>query len=171
MTKKRKAIVPISNNLLLTKYTPRNYIVNRNIRSFKDVLSQNTKEPTLTSISKDNGPQFVEGIIMGYLVFLNEEILNLSQPMTEIQIEYAAQMIVDEFHYLKLPDIVLIMKMIIRHDFGQLYGSLDPHKLLGFVREYNERRQQYARQHKKQRIENEEVENFIKQNVKKINKL
>ena len=131
----------------------------------------NTPSPTLTKVSELNGPQYTEGIIMGYLVWLNEEVLNLSQPMTEIQIEYAAQMIVDEFHYLKLPDIVLIMKMIIRHDFGQLYGSLDPHKLLGFVREYNERRQQYARQHKKQRIENEEVENFIKQNVKKINKL
>ncbi len=158
---------------MLKKWQPSNSVTNRRINRLTDVF--NTPSPTLTKVSELNGPQYTEGIIMGYLVWLNEEVLNLSQPMTEIQIEYTAQMIIDKYYYFKFPDIVLIMKMIIGGDFGEFYGSLDPNKILKYFNEYSMQRQQSARQHKKtqQKIEyeNKQVENYIKQNATKINKL
>ena len=52
--------------------------------------------------------------------------------MTESQITFSAQLIVDEFFNLKISDLTLLFRKILSGQYGELYESLNPPKILGF---------------------------------------
>lgn len=101
--------------------------------------AMNTESPTIGTMHREKGRDFTEGLIMGWLVYLND-ILNLNKPMSEDQIEMCAIEIANEYYALKFSDLTLLFKRIISGTYGEFYESLSISKVLSFFREYfNER--------------------------------
>ena len=94
---------------------------------------------TLNKMIRENGFLFTEGVLQGWIIYLNE-MLNLKKPMTEDQIELSTGLIFEEFGSLKFTDLSLLFKKIISGKFGGFYESLSIDKLLTFFREYFEQR-------------------------------
>lgn len=114
--------------------------------------AMNSKAPTLGTFKREKGKAFTEGLVMGWLAYLNN-MLNLNKPMTDDQIEMCAVSITDEFYALKMSDLTLLFRNIISGKYGEFYESLSPAKVLTFFRQYFEDRcelaeQQSLRQHK-----------------------
>ena len=90
---------------------------------------------TLNKMIRENGLAFTEGVLQGWIIYLNE-MLNLKRPMTEEQVELSTQLIFEEFGSLKFTDLSLLFKKIISGKFGGFYESLSIDKLLTFFKEY-----------------------------------
>lgn len=103
----------------------------------------NAVAPTLGTIQREKGREFTEGLIMGWLVYLND-ILNLNKPMTEDQIEMCAVEVNNEFYGLKMSDLTLLFKRIISGAYGEFYESLTIPKVLTFFRTYFDERCELA---------------------------
>jgi hypothetical protein len=99
----------------------------------EDCISSNT--PTLARLRKEKGEKKTVLKICQELITLNE-MLNLRRPMTENQIKFTAQMILDEFYNLNIADITLVFRNILTGKCGSLYESLNTPKILTFFREY-----------------------------------
>ena len=94
-----------------------------------------SKLPSLAKIKKDEGAEKTASYIQLELIKLNE-LLNLRRPMTETQINFTAEVILDEFYMLNVADIKLVFKNILSGKCGNLYESLNPPKTLTIFREY-----------------------------------
>lgn len=95
--------------------------------------------PTLAAFTRAKGKDFTTGLVMGWLVYLND-ILNLNKPMTEDQVELCALEIVDAHYTLKMSDLTYLFRRIISGTYGEFYESLTVAKVLSFFRDYFEQR-------------------------------
>lgn len=114
-------------------------------------LAMNAAAPTLGTFAREKGKDFAIGLVMGWLVYLND-ILNLNKPMTEDQIELCAIEVNNTFYSLKISDLTFLFKKIISGSYGEFYESLTIPKVLTFFRVYYDERctaaeQQSLRQH------------------------
>ena len=128
----------VSKEKFLRTYSPQKLLnSSQSVKTYDEVF--NTKAPSIARIKKEMGASFTTGYIKIWLVELNE-MLNLRRPMTESQITFAAQLITDEFFGLKISDLQLLFRKILSGEYGELYESLNPPKILTFFRNYlNER--------------------------------
>jgi hypothetical protein len=115
-------------------------------------VAMNAPAPTLGTLHREKGREFTIGLIMGWLVYLND-ILNLNKPMTEDQIELCATEITDGYYALKMSDLTYLFRKIIAGTYGEFYESLTISKVLSFFRDYFEQRliaaeQQTIREHR-----------------------
>lgn len=94
---------------------------------------------SLAAIRKKVGKKISLNIIKIWIIKLND-FLNISRKMTPPQIEETADMIYDEFYYLKVSDIALLMKRIKTGHYGQFYESIDGMKLMDMFFEYAQER-------------------------------
>lgn len=108
-------------------------------------MAINLDAPTLGTFKREIGQGFTEGLVMGWLAYLNN-ILNLKKPMTDDQIELCAITITQEFYMLKISDITLLFKRIISGAYGDFYESLGVQKVLTYFREYTKERLDIAEQ-------------------------
>jgi hypothetical protein len=109
----------------------------KKIRTVEDAI--NLPNPTIALFAREKGKDFTEGLLMGWLVYLND-MLNLNKPMTEDQIEMCAISILEEFSALKMTDLTLLFKKIISGQYGELYESLSIAKVLTYFRNYFDER-------------------------------
>ena len=128
-----------------------------------------TESPTIGTFQREKGKGFTEGLIMMWLVYLND-LLNLNKPMTEDQIEMCATEITNEYYALKFSDLTLLYKRIISGSYGEFYESLSIPKVLSFFRQYFEERcdiayDQSLRDHKN--MASEDTFSFSK-NIKRV---
>ncbi len=91
--------------------------------------------PSLAKIKRKEGEEKTLSFIKLELIRLNE-LLSLKRPMTETQIDFTAQVILDEFWMLNVSDLKLVFKNILTGKCGNLYESLNPPKTLSIFREY-----------------------------------
>ncbi|WP_252810407.1 hypothetical protein [Flavobacterium sp. NRK1] len=108
-------------------------------------VAMNAPAPTLGTIQREKSRDFTIGLVMGWLVYLND-ILNLNKPMTEDQIELCAIEVTDEYYSLKMSDLAFLFRKIIAGHYGEFYESLTISKMLTFFRDYFDERCQYAEQ-------------------------
>jgi hypothetical protein len=132
--------------------------------------AMNSNAPTIGAFNREKGKSFTEGLVMGWLAYLNS-MLNLNKPMTDDQIEMCAVTITEEFYGLKMSDLTLLFKNIIEGKHGEFYESLSPAKVLSFFRQYFTDRcelaeQQSLREHYDDKAKNDNL-NFSS-NVKRI---
>lgn len=107
--------------------------------------AMNAPAPTIGMLQREKNRDFALGLVMGWLVYLND-ILNLNKPMTEDQIELCAAEVVDAYYALKMSDLTFLCKKIISGQYGEFYESLTIQKVLTFFRQYFEERCQLAEQ-------------------------
>lgn len=107
--------------------------------------AMNAPAPTIGTLHREKSREFTIGLLMGWLVYLNE-LLNLKRPMTEDQIELCAAEIADCYYSLKMSDLTYLFRRIISGQYGEFYESLSITKMLTFFREYFDERCRLAAQ-------------------------
>jgi len=105
--------------------------------------AMNSPAPTLGTFHREKSRDFTIGLVMGWLVYLND-LLNLKKPMSEDQIEMCAIEITDTFYSLKMSDLAYLFRRIISGQYGEFYESLTISKVLTFFREYFDERCKHA---------------------------
>lgn len=103
----------------------------------------NSKAITIGTLHRERGRNFTEGLVMGWLVYLND-LLNLNKPMSDDQIEMCAVEVVNEYYSLKFSDLTLLFKKIISGQYGEFYEAISIPKVLSWFREYYEERLELA---------------------------
>jgi len=103
----------------------------------------NSPSHSLGKIQREQSKKFTEGLVLVWLMYLNE-ILNLNKPMSEEQMKLAATLICEEFYMLKMSDLTLLFKRIISGQYGEFYERLSIDKVLTFFRNYLEERFEIA---------------------------
>jgi len=98
---------------------------------------------SIGKLQRDESKNFAEGLLLGWLVYLNE-ILNLKNPMSETQMILASQLICEEFYMLKMSELTLLFKRIISGQYGKFYERLDIPTILTCFRKYLEERFEIA---------------------------
>jgi len=128
----------------------------RKVRSVEDALK--SKSPSLGKVQRERGLEFTEAYVMAWLIEMNE-VLDLKNPMSEIQIRLTACNIVDEFYSLNVADLTLVTKMIMSGRYGDFYERLSMTKILTCFREYNEERMMYASEQSARKHYDEKAQN------------
>jgi hypothetical protein len=118
---------------LLQKYSPRKMFLQT--KNMTVLQASKADSLTLNKMMRENGADFTEGVLQGWILYLNE-MLNLKRPMTEEQIELSTDLIFEEYGSLKFTDLSLLFKKIISGKFGGFYESLSIDKLLTFFQDY-----------------------------------
>jgi hypothetical protein len=131
-------------NTELAKESPKDLLkFNTTPNNFKHVktvsLAVNDKSDSLAKIRKKAGKKVSLSIIKVWLINLND-FLNISRKMNQVQIEETADLLYDEFYYLKISDIALLMKRIKTGHYGQFYESIDGMKLMEMFYQYAQER-------------------------------
>ena len=135
-----KQLTAASKGKLLIKYNPGSYMLkmSKSIKTIEQAID--CKEThTLNKLSRLEGAKFTEGVLMNWLIHLNE-LLDLKRPMTEQQIEYATHMILSDFGSLKFSDLSLIFSQILRGQHGSFYESLGIDKIMKIFSDYFDQR-------------------------------
>lgn len=95
--------------------------------------------PSIGTFQREKSKDFAEGLIMGWLVYLNN-LLGLNNKMSEEQIELCAQRIVEDYYMMKMSDLTLLFKRIISGDNGKFYERLSISDVLSFFKDYMDER-------------------------------
>jgi len=107
--------------------------------------ARKAKVPTLAAMSRtvqdgrSFGKEEVVRQIVKWLIELNE-MMDLNKPMTNAQILMTAQMIMEDYYYLKSTDLALFFTRIIKGEFGEMYESLSITKIMSWLAIYSEER-------------------------------
>tara|TARA_B100001093_G_C26781633_1_gene994898 strand:- start:38 stop:472 length:435 start_codon:yes stop_codon:yes gene_type:complete len=112
--------------------------MNINLKTIQEASSDKTT-PTLASVQKQAGRNFISGMLKAWIIYLND-ILNLKRPMTENQIVLATGLILQEYYSLRFADLTVLFRNIITGKHGSFYESLTIDKLMKLFEEYWEER-------------------------------
>ena len=128
----------------IVKYNPEEILkVNTTPANFKHVktvkLACQDQSDALSVIKKKVGEEVSLAIIKVWIINLND-YLNISRKMNPAQIDETANLIMEEFFYLKTSDIALIFKRIKTGYYGGFYESIDGMKILDMMHQYAEER-------------------------------
>ncbi|MFS1522122.1 hypothetical protein ACIPCA_12620 [Flavobacterium covae] len=136
--------------------------------TLEDAMNNN-KAPSLGAIRRDKGDKFSKGLVMVWLLYIND-LLNLNKPLTEDQIEWCATQIISDFAYLKISDLTLLTKRIISGVYGEFFESLNSAKLLRFFTQYAEERMELAENNSLRAHQNHASEDTFNysQNIERI---
>ena len=138
----KQAIQQTSKKILLSRYNPSNCMAHAGkLVSVTDAI--NSPSHSLGKIQREQSKKFTEGLVLVWLMYLNE-ILNLNKPMSEEQMKLAAVLICEEFYMLKMSDLTLLFKRIISGQYGDFYERISINKVLTFFRNYLEERFEIA---------------------------
>ena len=124
----------------MEKYNPHKLMIKMStkLKSIEDAIDDKTTG-TINSVAKQGGVNLAEGILVGWLIHLNE-LLNLKTPMTEPQIEMATHMIIADYGTLKFSDLAVLFNQIIRGQHGEFYGTLGIDKIMKIFETYFDQR-------------------------------
>ncbi|MFC2482631.1 MAG: hypothetical protein ACFNS7_07450 [Capnocytophaga granulosa] len=107
------------------------------LKGVSDAVSRKTL--SLVDIKKNRGQAFLRSYIALWLIELNE-LLNLKNPLSEVQIKLCTEQIITDYSFLKLSELSLIFKRIISGEFGELYERISMPKLMTIFRKYEQER-------------------------------
>jgi hypothetical protein len=69
------------------------------------------------------------------LIWLLEQ-LNISNTLTEAQIESISALVLEEFGWLRLEDLAIVMRSAIKGEYGLIYNRMDGAIILDWLRRY-----------------------------------
>lgn len=163
--------LPTTLNQFLTIYNPKK--VKKALRAVKDTRGAiAVKTPSLAGIRREYGEEKAEAYIKIWTIELNE-VLNVTRPLTEAQIDEFASLLISEFWAVSIADLYLVFKTAKLGGYGELYGSLSIDKMLGWFRKYYDERQNIAasinrEKHSKTKYIEEKGERVLDKEIKKM---
>lgn len=111
------------------------------VRSLPDVWRKKTH--SLARIRKESSEEFAEDYIKIWLLELNE-LLNVSKPMNEKQIDFTAKMILQENPLLTVADIKLVINNAASGKYGKDYNRVDSAVICEWFRKHWDERMNAA---------------------------
>lgn len=137
--------------------------------SIQKVIAQNLerayvgKAPTLTVVKEAFGVDPAEGWIMAQLEDLNE-FSGVAVKMSSEQMEETSRLILQEYPYFKVTELMLFMHRFKCGNYGTLYGVVDPLVIMQALFQFaSERRAEltFYENREKERKKNEERERWL----------
>ena len=104
-----------------------------NIDTVPDILKSGM--PSIASIKKKYGVDFIQAYIEGWIVNIRE-FINVGKKMTDEQTQETAMLIVYEYYNLNIADINFIFKNAKMGRYGKTYDRLDGQVILSWFGEH-----------------------------------
>jgi hypothetical protein len=95
--------------------------------------------PALSEIKKQKGEQ----VALGVLVTLMDECqqyFNLQQPMNPQQLMLTAELIMEEYYYLRVDEFRICFRMAMKGEYGPVYNRIDGQIFFEWIRKYFSKR-------------------------------
>lgn len=111
--------------------------------------------PTLTTVRLAYSNAIAEVWIMAQIENLNE-FCGVNQKMEPLQMENVSRLILIEYHYLKVSELMLFFHRFKCGKYGEFFGVVDPQKLMTALNNFNKDRiseiSKYENERKKQEL-------------------
>jgi len=112
-------------------------IKNIKIKSIEQAMSSDF--PTLLTLKINHGEGEVVKFLIKFILEINLST-NVARTMEASQIKYTAYLILEDFPFLKISDIILIFRRINSGIYGQFYNSLSTSKIIDVFKLYFDER-------------------------------
>jgi hypothetical protein len=95
--------------------------------------------PALSEIKKHKGEQVALGVVVA-LMDECQQYFNLQQPMTPQQLMLTAELIMEEYYYLRVEEFRLCFRMAMKGEYGPVYNRIDGQIFFEWIRKYFSKR-------------------------------
>lgn len=95
-----------------------------------DLIKAENNTPSLAYICKVMGNEQLALVLVKLHLIDLLDFLNPSRTMTMPQVEQTADLIISDYSYLKIADLLYVFKQAKKGEFGQLYEGIDGQKVL-----------------------------------------
>jgi hypothetical protein len=112
----------------------RQYTASLNPKSFEDVLSRD--EASLSVLRTYRGEAVATAWLISRIARLSK-FFNVGRGMDDEACAMTADLILSEFYYLRISDILLCFRWAAAGKFGKVYDRFDGSTILGWLREYD----------------------------------
>ena len=95
----------------------------------------------LVQIKNEKGPQAAVGVLVG-MMDACQQYFNLQQPMQPMQLALTAELIMEDYYYLRIDELQICFRMAMKGEFGPLYNRIDGQVFFEWIKKYMSKRGQ-----------------------------
>jgi hypothetical protein len=103
------------------------------------ILASKTS-PALSELKKNKGEQTALGVLVA-LMDECQQYFNLQQPMNAQQLMLTAELIMEEYYYLRIEELRVCFRMAMKGEFGPVYNRIDGQVFFEWIVKYMPKRQ------------------------------
>lgn len=103
------------------------------------ILASKTS-PALSELKKNKGEQTALGVLVA-LMDECQQYFNLQQPMNAQQLMLTAELIMEEYYYLRIEELRMCFRMAMKGEFGPVYNRIDGQVFFEWIVKYMPKRQ------------------------------
>jgi hypothetical protein len=103
------------------------------------ILASKTS-PALSELKKNKGEQTALGVLVA-LMDECQQYFNLQQPMNAQQLTLTAELIMEEYYYLRIEELRMCFRMAMKGEFGPVYNRIDGQVFFEWIVKYMPKRQ------------------------------
>lgn len=101
--------------------------------------AMSSEKPSLALIKKEKGEQAIMDILIS-LIARAQNALNIGFKMNPMQIQTAAELILERFYFLRIDELKLCFNNALAGDYGEIYNRIDVAVIMGWLNQYDETR-------------------------------
>ncbi len=107
--------------------------------TLQQILASKTS-PALSELKKNKGEQTALGVLVA-LMDECQQYFNLQQPMNAQQLMLTAELIMEEYYYLRIEELRVCFRMAMKGEFGPVYNRIDGQVFFEWIVKYMPKRQ------------------------------
>ena len=107
--------------------------------TLQKILASKTS-PALSELKKNKGEQTALGVLVA-LMDECQQYFNLQQPMNAQQLMLTAELIMEEYYYLRIEELRVCFRMAMKGEFGPVYNRIDGQVFFEWIVKYMPKRQ------------------------------
>lgn len=96
--------------------------------------------PTLAEIRKDKNQQATVNIMVA-MMDMCQQYFNLQQPMNAQQLALTAELMLEDYYYLRVDELQVCFRMAMKGEFGSVYNRIDGQIFFEWIRKFMTKRQ------------------------------
>jgi hypothetical protein len=96
--------------------------------------------PTLAEIRKDKNQQATVNIMVA-MMDMCQQYFNLQQPMNAQQLALTAELMLEDYYYLRVDELQVCFRMAMKGEFGPVYNRIDGQIFFEWIRKFMTKRQ------------------------------
>jgi hypothetical protein len=104
-----------------------------------EILALKTS-PTLAEIRKDKNQQATVNIMVA-MMDMCQQYFNLQQPMNAQQLALTAELMLEDYYYLRVDELQVCFRMAMKGEFGPVYNRIDGQIFFEWIRKFMTKRQ------------------------------
>jgi len=112
--------------------------------------------PALSELKKNKGEQTALGVLVA-LMDECQQYFNLQQPMNAQQLMLTAELIMEEYYYLRIEELRMCFRMAMKGEFGPVYNRIDGQVFFEWIVKYMPKRQLITDRMKQEQLSNNNI--------------